>query len=87
MSKYIDVEVIVTKRIHLSDDCNIEAIKEKLNFGDYDISEEEGFIEWYYLSDTEMLHMKDISDDLQVQEPVYMSLIDDGTPIYTPWPL
>ena len=90
MSKYhIDVEVVVTKRIYLSDDCDLEAIKAKLQDGDYDITEEEGFIECEYLGETEMLHESTFEGQYPSQSttPCYISLQLNDAPFFTPWPL
>jgi len=82
MSKYyLDVEVIVTKRIYLSDNCDVEAIKEKLDNNDYDITEEEGFLECEYLPETEMLHTQ--FDMLaEKEQPVLIKLNNGKENIY-----
>ena len=81
MNKYLDIEVIVTKRIYLSDDCNVEAIKEKLSENNYDITEKEGFIECEYLSETEMLHEEDDTFE-GTKQPVMMDLYENDKIIY-----
>lgn len=87
MSKYhIDVEVVITKRIYLSDDCNIENIKKQIADGDYDISEEDGFVETDFIYETETIHndIDYISGDIQ---PVFIALCENDKPIFTPYTL
>lgn len=87
MSKYyIDVEVIITRRLYLSGDCNIDNIKELLADGDTDISEEDGFIESEFIYESEVIH-EEIDEATGVLQPVYIALCENGKPIYTPYPL